>query len=236
MSQIPKTKKRIELLIQHLKCKCFLNAGGIPMIQSLMLDGTDSAIPIGGKKLRCCLARIAYDDLDFLPEEQELTRCVSYLHGLAFKNQLSTFSQKEALDQCPLLEAINILIRNQDNRGQFCVSASALLCELNRVAEVNGIDTREKTWPKAANHLSKAIRERQSTLLILGIRSTIDRKPGGDRFIRFELQCDDTVAPSSHPSSAPNLPVALELQPSDARDDANEHLFQSISTGKGGLE
>lgn len=209
----------------------YVNAEGVPVIRCKEINDSDRAIRIDCENVKCWLARIAFDQLSFSPHENELTRCLTYLKGLAYLNRRKQETpQEDPLDDCPLLEAINIFLRNRNDEKSYVGTASSLLVELNDTASSYGLECRSKRWPKAANHLSKALHDRRKSLELLRIQIETGRKSGGERFINLSMQCDDDPEASSQASTEANLstPNSLRLD-----DDPDDEVYSNIAIKAG---
>lgn len=90
---------------------------------------------------------------------------------------------REALEGSPIGE---LIIRFMEDRQKWRGGPSGLLNELDAIAEEHKINTKNKSYPKAANVLTRRINEIKTNLLDEGIFFTTGRDEKGRRFITLE--------------------------------------------------
>lgn len=201
----------------------YTNSVGTPMVESVEINGTRNPVEIYSQQFRSAVSRISNSYLASLPLEIELTRLQTFFRGLAERNPRASQST-DILDDCPLIEVVNILLHSE-NEKSFRGSARNLLEKLNKLARQQGLDTDSRSWPKAANVLSKMLNQRTDALAALNIALEIGRDSGKKRFINLQMRCDDHASTSSPEPSSPKSSDTQKLLEDDDGDDA---IFESI--------
>ncbi|RYI27945.1 hypothetical protein EVU96_15955 [Bacillus infantis] len=146
----------------------------------------DRARIVGGALQALAKAMAIYSDvkLDKLPRMADFTRwgyAIAQVLGYGGERFLQAYrknrnqSNEEAISSHPVAATVVALMKeNQSWSG----SVAGLLSELERVAEQEKINTKVKTFPKAAHILSRRLKEVKSNLEDVGI--TFDIRHAGD--------------------------------------------------------
>lgn len=146
----------------------------------------DRANIVGGALQTLANAMAIYPSvkLDKLPRMADFTRwgyAIAEVLGYGGERFLEAYrnnrnqSNEEAISSHPVAATIVALMRNNQT---WSGSVSSLLTELERVAYLEKINTRVKTFPKAAHILSRRLKEVKSNLEDVGI--TFDIRHAGD--------------------------------------------------------
>ncbi|MCM3360935.1 hypothetical protein [Niallia sp. MER TA 168] len=146
----------------------------------------DRASIVGGALQALANAMAIYPSvkLNKLPRMADFTRwgyAIAEVLGYGGERFLQAYrknrnqSNEEAISSHPVAATVVALMKeNQSWSG----SVASLLCELERVAEQEKINTKVKTFPKAAHILSRRLKEVKSNLEDVGI--TFDIRHAGD--------------------------------------------------------
>ncbi|ESU34156.1 hypothetical protein G3A_02490 [Bacillus sp. 17376] len=146
----------------------------------------DRACIVGGALQTLARAMAIYPNvkLDKLPRMADFTRwgyAIAEVLGYGGNRFLQAYrknrnqSNEEAISSHPVAATVVALMRNNQT---WSGSVSILLSELERVAEQEKINTKVKTFPKAAHILSRRLKEVKSNLEDVGI--TFDIRHAGD--------------------------------------------------------
>jgi len=103
---------------------------------------------------------------------------------------------EEAIHENPVAIALTALMERRD---EWEGTPSELLENLEAMAEVEKIDMRQKSWPKAANALSRRINEVKTNLAEVGIAIRSEKTSNGKRMILIQkepLHTDKIATPS----------------------------------------
>ena len=199
-----------DTLVKAIKIKPTIQLSGLPRMADSAIWGEAIARAMG------------YKELEFI---------VVYYGNIGKQNT-------EAIENSPLGQAIIKWVNSWYNEEAPCSwqgTMSAGLEELNIVAEKENIDT-SKSWPKAANSLSRALRPLLSNLREgPGISITITRNTAGDRKVRGRniLRVSITSSPSSPSSSDQNHTQYEVKSDEDIPRDEDTYLHQDpISSPK----
>jgi hypothetical protein len=96
---------------------------------------------------------------------------------------------EEAIHENPVAAAVRALM---DRRDEWEGTPSELLENLEAIAEVEKIDMRQKSWPKAANVLSRRINEVKTNLAEISIKIRSEKTSNGKRVILIQKESVDT--------------------------------------------
>lgn len=146
----------------------------------------DRACIVGGALQTLARAMAIYPNvkLDKLPRMADFTRwgyAIAEVLGYGGNRFLQAYrnnrnqSNEEAISSHPVAATVVALMRNNQT---WSGSVSSLLSELEREAEQEKINTKVKTFPKAAHILSRRLKEVKSNLEDVGI--TFDIRHAGD--------------------------------------------------------
>lgn len=184
------------------KPELFINIVGQPTI--VLPTSSDQPLPktwpLRSERIKAWVAEFVWGQSGIILAEREIDRIVTVLVGKAWHDQRNDITVTEAMDQDPLLESLLILMQEH---AVFDKSCTALKEELDRVARANGIDTKDRLWPKGAPQLSRRIEELKPLLKRAGVTAELGRRSGGMRFIK--LKCEkvsggDVAGPPPAPS------------------------------------
>ena len=105
--------------------------------------------------------------------------------------------------------------------------ASELLAELNPVAEREKIDIKSKSWPKAANTLSRRLNEVKPNLQDAGI--AVSRAKSGQRFLTIEKIAESIVpiVQTVHDQEKQDVSGTQCVGDADDMDDTTEEIVQT---------
>lgn len=212
------------------KPKLFINIVGHPTIVLPM--SSDQSLPktwpLRSERIKAWIAEFVWGQSGVILAEREIDRIVTVLVGKAWHDQRNDISVTEAMDQDPLFESLLILMQEC---AVFDKSCTALKVELDRVARANGLDTKDRLWPKAAPQLSRRIEELKPLLKRAGVTAELGRRSGGMRFVK--LTCEkssggDVTGPPPAPS-IDNSHHPNKIRPHDDSDgDFREKLFDRL--------
>lgn len=185
-------------------------------------------------RVRAEIAQFAFQETGHVLFDQEITRILSVLEGMAWKDQRIDIDLKQALDEEPLVEAAFIFLHQPETEGRFQGSCSKLLPALTKIGRKNGVDTRSKAWPKGAAQLSCRLGQLEALLAKCGIQVTRGRLPGGARYVKLESDFtrDGGSKGTSQTSSVDNEHHPKTLRKIDARDAASDTIFDRIQTSE----
>ena len=97
---------------------------------------------------------------------------------------------EEAVHENPVAIALTAWMENRD---EWEGTPSELLGDLEAMANVEKIDMRQKTWPKAANALSRRINEVKTNLAEMGIMIRCEKTTNGKRMILIQKEPQETA-------------------------------------------
>lgn len=139
----------------------------------------------------------------------------AYYNAIAAQNN-------EALQAHPVAAAILVLMQD---KPYWVGTATQLLKDLENAAEEEKINIRAKSWPKAANTLTRRLREVKSNLAEIGITVEDDRTPGGNRqrIIKLSKNIDNT-------SSQPSQSYECRFNAGSNRDDTGTVSKKQLNT------
>lgn len=156
--------------------------------------------PLRSERVKAWVAEFTWDQFGDILAEREIDRIVTVLVGKAWHDQRNDIAVTEAMDQDPLFESLLILMQEH---AVFDKSCTALKDELDRVARANGLDTKDRLWPKGAPQLSRRIEELKPLLKRAGIMAELGRRSGGTRFVKLTYEKasgGDATGPPPTPS------------------------------------
>lgn len=150
-------------------------------------------------------------------EEKEGAFMEAYNKNLEIQTQ-------EVIEGSDLAIVLRIFI---DLNKKFDGSATQLLERLHATAVTNGIDTRNRYWPKTSIRLSHALHILQKTLRDIGIDVSWDRDGTrkNARIIKIRKVTSDTSDTSDEGQSS-----TKENQVSDESDESDESITESIGS------
>jgi hypothetical protein len=144
----------------------------------------------------------------------------------------------------------SVVLAFMENREHWSGAASDLLMELDRLAELHRVDMRAKSWPKAANALSRRLNEIKPNLTTAGIRLVRDRQ-GNARDLSLTKSSENivttvtTVTPPDTSAIArddvcdgsendPKIPSPSKPAPDGPHDDTdgNDDTFRTFHGGR----
>ena len=110
-----------------------------------------------------------------------------------------------------------------DETTELKLTATKWLIELKSRAEIMGIDTRYKSWPKSANYLSRKLKELENTLLEVGIKiEWLSDPKTKERLI--EIRNISSVSSVSSPNENQAQKSTHEKVTGDGSDDRDDTL------------
>lgn len=118
------------------------------------------------------LADLAFTDLEYVPNSQQLNRVVKLLRARAPLGSAARHLGDEALDELqrqPLAEAICQYMHTPQRAKAVTRTVGSWLKVLREVATKFRIDRKSKRWPKTSTVLSRFIKQIEALLRELGI-------------------------------------------------------------------
>lgn len=131
-----------------------------------------------------------------------------------------------AIEGHPVASAVVALLRDREN---WEGTPAELLTSLEKIAEAEKIDTRARTWPKAAHILTRRLNEVKSNLLEVGI--TFEKPPkSGDRRVVLR-RSGENAARSAQASEGETFRALPQDGTADASDAAVATDDESVRSG-----
>ena len=224
--------------ILAMKPELFVDVAGEPRIGLPFAHGDpmrpQSPWSLRHDRVRAEIAEFVFQTAGIILFDQEITRLLYVLEGMAWKDHRIDIELQQALDEEPLVEALFIFLHQPETEGRFQDSCSKLLPALTKIGRKNGVDTRSKAWPKGAAQLSCRLGQLAALLAKCGITVTRGRLSGGTRYAKLEsnfTRDGGNRAPSQTPS-IDNHHHPKPLGKIDARDGAGGDVFDRIQSSE----
>jgi hypothetical protein len=225
--------RRDERALQAILSKSptlYVNFVGEPMIL-LPIEGSpeeQAAHRLHSPRVRAYLFATVHRKAEFVPYEDEISRVLRILEDLAWNDVRISVPFGDALEQHALLEAVNLLLHGNDFRNGYDGTASRLRNLLNDLAIEQGIDVRQKDWPRGSARLSQQLWELKDTLHGGGILLERGRTNGARWIKLIRPRSDDGPQTASPPRPPDNVPPSKTFEPNDDGDGVTRDLLDRI--------
>lgn len=193
-------------------------------------EDTIRFMPIRDKRVKAEIAELIYKKGKIIPYAQEVSRILTVLEGMAWKEPIQEIEVDQILNENPFIEAIYVFLKQPENNFEFGGTCSSLLIELTRIGKRKGIDLKSKYWPGGPAQLSKKLCEQEIHLKKVGIVFTRGRRPGGERYVKISLQSENSQSKASDDAKC----IASQEAPDDQQINHDEK--PSSDTGDDALE
>lgn len=187
-------------------------------------------------RVRAEIAYLVQRETGLILRDQEITRLLNILEGMAWESPIVESELERVLDESPLIEAVYLFLKQQENLGEFHSSGTRLLEELQKIGNRKGVDLKSKDWPRSASSLSRRLGELKDPLQKIGIEVDVGRKGGGERYVSLKMiqneqkssSCDDSVKLPSQESHNNNTTGGRRLGECDECSDEQKMRIQRL--------
>jgi hypothetical protein len=173
---------------------------GLPLSDSPAQRFRDLAHP----DVAAAIAIFAWRAHQFAPTGAQIKSVIKVLTGQAHLNGGQDATLADALNEHPLLDALNYLLHSEEGGETYEDSATIILERLEDIGHRYRLDTKHRLWPRTASYLSRRLRElddetwlRQIGYEYVNGQLPENRKPTGRKVVLRRLDDCTREVPST---------------------------------------